>query len=99
MPKLWQPLAPLSSASYLTPTGIKLIILIFLLFWVLLIWGLLDSEIYLRDALIYFAIWLASFPAFLFLPIQEGVFIAAGVGVILDVVLILKVMGGNPTIS
>ncbi|HSI73298.1 MAG TPA: hypothetical protein VK934_08975 [Fimbriimonas sp.] len=74
-------------------------LLIFGVFWVLLIWGYLDSEVYLKEALIYASIWLASFVAFMMIPIQWGVFCAVGVGVILDLILVLKVMGGNPTVS
>lgn len=74
-------------------------LLIFLLFWVLLVWGLIDTEIYAKEAGIYAAIWVVSFLGFLFFPFQWGIFCSVGVGVILDVILMLKVLGGNPTIT
>ena len=66
-------------------------LLVFLLFWVLLIWGLIDGDIYAREAAILVVIWLVLAAGFFFLP---KVMIPTIIGMVLvDIVLLFKVVG------
>lgn|GEM_PF-2014499 len=74
------------------------LLLVFPLFWVLTIWGLIDGDLYAKEAAILGAIWLAAILCFAFVPIPWVTYVGIGVTVILDVILVVKVVG-NPTIS
>ncbi len=62
-------------------------------FWVLTIWGLYDGDLYPKEGGILIGIWAATLAAFMALHIQPVLFIVPVV--LLDIVLILKVFGGD----
>ena len=67
------------------------VLFVFVLFWVVLGWGLYDTEIYPKEAVAYAAIWVALAASFHIFP---KALIANMVGmVILDIILILRVYG------
>ncbi len=63
----------------------------FLLFWVLIGWGLYDGDVYPKEGGIFIAIWVGLLLGFLLLKIEMLWFVVPTV--ILDIVLILKVFG------
>jgi len=64
-----------------------------ILFWVIVVWGLVDGEIYAKEGAIYIAIWAVLLAGTLFFP---SVMIGCLVGLIgLDIYLLFKVFGGN----
>jgi hypothetical protein len=66
-------------------------LLVFILFWLVLIWGLYDGDVYPKEAAIFVVIWLALIACFFFVP---KLIIPAVIGtVILDIVLLVKVYG------
>jgi hypothetical protein len=71
--------------------------LIFVLFWLLLAWGLRDNDIYLKEAAIFAVVWCAFLAGFIFVP-QGAIWFIIG-SVILDVILLMKVLGQDITVS
>ena len=66
-------------------------VLVFILFWLAIGWGLYDSEIYPKEAAIFVAIWLVLLGLFLFVP---KAVIPSVIGMVLvDIVLVAKVFG------
>ena len=63
----------------------------FLLFWLLVGWGLKDGDLYPKEAGIFASIWLVLLLCFVFFKIQALWFVVPTVG--LDIVLILKIFG------
>ncbi len=67
------------------------VLLVFVLFWLVLIWGLYDNEIYAKEAAIFAAIWIPLVIVFFLVP---SAMIPAIIGIVLlDIVLIAKVFG------
>lgn len=65
----------------------------FLLFWVLLIWSLLDGDLTPQEATVYAIIWLVLLVCFLQFP--SGVLWFVVPAVVIDIVLVIKVFGGD----
>jgi hypothetical protein len=65
--------------------------LVFVLFWVVLIWGLYDGDIYAKEGTIMGILWAGLLAGFIFLPDAAIGFIIAMV--LLDIYLLLKVYG------
>lgn len=63
----------------------------FILFWVLLIWGLYDGDIYPKEGGIFASIWVVLLVCFLCWKVLLLWFVVPTV--VLDIVLILKVFG------
>ncbi|CAN1566508.1 hypothetical protein MCEMSE15_02957 [Fimbriimonadaceae bacterium] len=70
--------------------------LAFILFWILVIWGLVDGELYWQEAGWYTLAFVACILGFIFLAEYQIWFIVPIV--LIDVVLIMKMMG-NPRIG
>lgn len=64
-----------------------------ILFWVIVVWGLIDGEIYATEGAIYIAIWLALLAGIVFYKPAEIGCIVGMIG--LDIYLLFKVFGGN----
>lgn len=62
-------------------------------FWVLLAWAVYDNELYPMEAAIYAGIWLAFLVGFWLLKVPPMWFMVPSV--LLDIVLIFKLFGGN----
>jgi hypothetical protein len=62
-------------------------------FWVLIGWSLYDGELYPKEAAVFVGIWLATLAAFMLLNIAPMWFVIPTV--LLDIVLIFKLFGGN----
>ena len=71
-------------------------IIVFILFWVLIFLGLKDGDIETREALIHIVIWAAMLAGFLFFNVVMYWFVVPTV--ILDIILVLKVFGGDVSI-
>jgi len=67
--------------------------LVFVLFWVVLIWGLYDGDIYAKEGTIMGILWAGLLAGFIFLPHAMIGFIIAMV--LIDIYLVLKVFGGD----
>lgn len=65
----------------------------FVLFWVVLIWGLYDGDLYAKEGIILGIIWIALLLGFIFLPTAMIGFIIAMI--LIDIYLVVKVFGGN----
>jgi len=66
-------------------------LLVFILFWLVLIWGLYDTEIYAKEAVVFVVIWLALAACFFLVP---KLAIVSIIGMVLvDIVLLAKVFG------
>ena len=65
----------------------------FLLFWVLLIWSVLDGDLTLQEAAVYAIVWLVLLVCFLQFP--GGVLWFVVPAVVIDIVLVFKVFGGD----
>lgn len=63
----------------------------FLLFWLLVGWGLKGGDLYPKEAGIFASIWLVFLLCFVFFKIQALWFVVPTVA--LDIVLILKIFG------
>lgn len=61
------------------------------LFWVLLVWGLIDGDLYARDAWIFGLIWVVLIGGFLMFPEAFIWFVVPLV--LLDIALLVKVVG------
>lgn len=66
-------------------------LLVFVLFWLLIVWGLKEGDIYTREAVTYGCIWAVLFGGFVLLPEAFVWFVVPLV--LLDIVLLMKVMG------
>jgi hypothetical protein len=66
-------------------------ILPFLLFWLLIGWGLYDGDIYPKEAGVCVTVWIGLLLCFLFLKVSPFWFVVPTV--LLDIYLILKVFG------
>ncbi len=64
-----------------------------ILFWVMLIWGLYDGDVYPREGAIMAGVWVALLVLFILFNVNLMWFVVPTV--ILDIVLILKVFGGD----
>ena len=66
-------------------------LLVFILFWLVLGWGLHDSEIYAKEAAIFVVVWIVLAACFFFVP---KLMIPSIIGMVLvDIVLMAKVFG------
>lgn len=65
----------------------------FVAFWIMVGWGLYDGDLYPKEAAVFVGIWVVLFTCFMLLNLQPVLFIVPTV--ILDIVLILKVFGGD----
>lgn len=65
----------------------------FVLFWVVLIWGLYDGDLYAKEGIILGTIWVGLLLGFIFLPTAMIGFIIAMI--LIDIYLVVKVFGGN----
>jgi hypothetical protein len=65
----------------------------FFAFWVLLIWSLIDGDLYPKEGAIFVAVWAALLAGFLLLKIPMLWFVVPMV--LLDIVLMVKVFGQN----
>lgn len=65
----------------------------FVLFWVVLIWGLYDGDLYAKEGIILGIIWVGLLLGFIFLPTAMIGFIIAMI--LIDIYLVVKVFGGN----
>ena len=70
---------------------IRRVLFAFVLFWILVVWGLRDCDVYPKEAAIYGAIWCALLAGFFLWP-AGSIFFIVGM-VLLDVVLLIKVLG------
>jgi hypothetical protein len=68
----------------------------FVLFLILVIWALIDGEMYLKEASIYGAIWLALLLGLFLMP-GYGLWVVAPMCLV-DIVLLIKLVG-NPVIT
>jgi hypothetical protein len=64
------------------------VLLVIILFWILLLWGVKSEELYWQEALVFVAVW-AVLLALLLLRIGPNMVWIAGM-VLLDIVLIFK---------
>jgi hypothetical protein len=71
------------------------VLLPFVLFLVLVIWALIDGEMYAKEAAIFGALWLALLLGTMFLP-AFGIYLVVPM-VLIDIYLLVKLVG-NPTI-
>jgi hypothetical protein len=62
-------------------------------FWVLIGWSLYDGELFPKEAVVFVGIWLALLAVFILLNIAPILFVIPTV--LLDIVLIFKLFGGN----
>lgn len=65
----------------------------FVLFWVVLIWGLYDGDLYAKEGIILGILWIGLLLGFIFLPTAMIGFIIAMI--LIDIYLVVKVFGGN----
>ena len=65
--------------------------IVLVLFWVLLVWGLIDGDLYTREAVIFGLIWALLFAGTIALPMYLVWFVVPLV--LLDIVLLAKVVG------
>ncbi len=65
----------------------------FVAFWVVLIWSVIDGDLDAREGAIFVSIWAALLLGFLLLHIPNFWFVVPMV--LLDIVLIFKVFGGD----
>ena len=65
--------------------------MVFVLFWVVLIWGLHDGDVYAKEGIILGIVWIGLLAGFIYLPNAAIGFIVAMV--LLDIYLLLKVYG------
>jgi hypothetical protein len=66
-------------------------ILAFLLFWLVIGWGLYDGSLYAKEAFIFAVIWLPLTACFFLVP---SMMIAGIIGIVLiDIILVIKVYG------
>ncbi len=63
----------------------------FVLFWILLIWGLKEGDLYAKEGAILVFLWLVFLVGLVYFP--PGQIICIIGSVILDVVLLMKVLG------
>ena len=68
-------------------------ILPFLVFWVLIGWSLYDGDLYPSQAAWFVGIWILLLAGFLLFGVEPLLFVVPTV--LLDIVLILKVFGGD----
>lgn len=68
----------------------------FILFLVLVIWALIDGEMYAKEAAIYGGIWLAALLGLLLIP-GYGLYFVVPMCLV-DVVLLIKLVG-NPSVT
>lgn len=68
----------------------------FVLFLVLAVWGLIDGELYAKEAAIYGALWVVCLLGLLFVPAYGLTFVVPAC--LIDVVLLVKLVG-NPAVS
>lgn len=68
----------------------------FVLFLVLVIWGLIDGELYAKEALIYGSIWLVSLTCLFALPTYGLYFVVPAC--LVDIILVFKLIG-NPSVT
>jgi hypothetical protein len=69
------------------------VILPFLVFWVLIIWSLYDGDLYPSQAAWFIGIWVICLVGLLVFDLQPILFVVPTV--LLDIVLIVKVFGGD----
>ena len=67
------------------------------LFWILIIWGLYDTSIYVKEAAIWAAIWLVLLAGCLVFFSSFGIGFIAGMCLV-DAILVIKFIG-NPTVT
>lgn len=65
----------------------------FLLFWLLIGWGLYDGDLYPKEGAIFVAIWVVLLLGFILLKGSPFGFVVPTV--LLDIVLVLKVFGSD----
>lgn len=68
-------------------------ILPFLVFWVLIIWSLYDGDLYPKEAAVYIIIWVTCLAGLILFDLQPVLFVVPTV--LLDIILIVKVFGGD----
>ena len=66
-------------------------LLAYILFWILLIWGLRESDIYWQEGAILVTLWVVCLAGFVYLPSANIAFIIGSV--LLDLWLLMKTLG------